>query len=337
MVLELREFQPTTLAPLIEQDDITEEFRLASAFPEELSYDNSYAFNVIKQAARRAARITGFNSTAPIRGVEELEQVSGSLTKIQESYYFNENDLLKINRPRTPEERTSTINQSLRDIVELSRSIDYTVEYLRAKLVYDRRLVYTDVGTEVSIDIELDYPEGNDIVAATKWNEPGSTPLEDLSVAVEQYAKENGGANPDRMDISQKVESALLRNDQIRTEIYGADHGGRIVRRDQLQLLFTELGLPQYYVNKDKTEFAEVQGGKLVYTVKPHLDDEKVVLYADVMGATVHGITVENNYTHGKFVEPVLEQNPRSESIIVGEAVIPAIKAVNSNVIITAL
>lgn len=337
MVLELREFQKSTLTPILQQDDISETLHLASVFPAAQSYDNGYAFDVIKQAARQASRITGFNATAPIRGFADIEQISGKLTKIQDSYYFDENDLLKINRPRTPEERESTINESLRDVVELSRGIDYTVEYLRAQLVYNGRLLYTDAGTEVSLDIQLDRPDGNDIAVTNVWDGAGATPIEDLQAAVAQYESENNGAAPDRMDISQKVESALLRNEQIRTEVYGAEHGGRIVRRAQLQELLSELGLPMYYVNKDKTAFVSIVDGVKKLETRKHLDDEKVVLYANEMGATVHGITVENNYGHGKFVEPVMEQNPRTESIIVGEAVIPALKAINSNVIMTVL
>lgn len=337
MVLELKEFQKSTLTPLVQQDDTSDTMHLASAFPAAFSYDNSFAYDVIKQAARQASRITGFNATAPIRGYADIEQVSGKVTKIQDSYYFDENDLLKINRPRTEDERTQTINTALRDVVELARGVDYTVEYLRAQLVYNGRLLYTDAGTEVSLDITLDRPDGNDITVANAWGEPGSTPIQDLQAAVEQYASENHGAEPERMDISQKVESTLLRNDQIRTEIYGTDHGGRIVRSSQLQELLSELGLPMYYVNKDKTGFVSIVEGKKELEIRKHLDDEKVVLYANEMGATVHGITAENNYAHGKFTETVEEKNPRSESIIVGEAVIPTIKAINSNVIMTVL
>lgn len=339
MVIELPQFQKEELTPLVKMasENNPNTLHLAEVFPDEQVFDNNYAFAVIEQAARRAARITGFNSSAPITGFADVQQVSGKLTKIQDSYYFNETDLLRINRPRTEAEREMTIINALKDVGELARGIDYMVEYLRAKLVYNGELVYSDVGTEVSLNIKLDRPEGNDVNVATTWNEAGSTPLDDLREAVKQYQATNNGASPDRLDMSQEAESALLRNEQIRTEVYGQDNGGRIVRRQQLQDLLTELGLPAYYVNTDKTAFTSIQDGKKVTEVKDNLDSDKVVLYSSHMGSTVRGITVENNYNTGKFTEPVLEQNPRTESIIVGEAVIPAIKAINSNVIMTVL
>src|SRR5699024_11533074 len=96
----------------------------------------------------------------------------------------------------------------------------------------------------------------------------------------------------------------------------------------QLMNIFTQHNLPEYYFNHDHTTFENIVDGERVLVTKDHLESEKVVLYDEVMGFTARGdVKVDGVYRHGKFVQTYTEPKPERETIIVGEAAIPAFKA----------
>lgn len=337
-IFNLEEFEQDALMALIEVRP-EYSFRLAPVFPPQYSYDNKYAIDAIKAQARLASKITGFNATAPIRSYAELEQVSGKVTKIMDSYYFKESDLIEINRPRTgTNERETAINRVLLDVVELANGVDYVLEYLRARLVYDGVVEYSDPSTLVKIEFDVNRPEGNDMAAAVAWDQPDADPIADLQLALEQYRAENNEADPDRVDLSRHAEALLKRSKAVKEEVHGTG-SNRIVTTALLQELFANIGLPEYFVNRDVTSIETLEenaDGKMVRVRKQrkHLDDNKVVLYGAQMGNTIHGITAENGYKHGKFVSHVNEQNPPTQAVIVGEAAIPALTANSANVVL---
>jgi hypothetical protein len=151
--------------------------------------------------------------------------------------------------------------------------------------------------------------------------------LEDIQAAVKQYQKENQRRKPAVMHMTSATEALLLKNEQIRTQVYGNNNGGRLLTKGDIQNALSALGLPPYQINDDVivVNNEEVQ----------LLADNKVILLGADLGKTMIGPTVENNYNPGKFVTPLIQENPPGQTVIVGEAVFPALKRPQSIVIMS--
>ena len=52
------------------------------------------------------------------------------LTKIQDAYFLDENDLIRFNNPRSQDELTQIINQTLINTNNLSEGVEKTKEFL---------------------------------------------------------------------------------------------------------------------------------------------------------------------------------------------------------------
>lgn len=327
MPLHLDEFQREQLQGYIENVPPAREYLLASFMPEDPVYDINFAYNVINGAYAQAASITGWNASAPLRDKKELAKEFAEVAKLQHGTRLDEEELLSFNRPRSDAERAQVIDYVYDTTDDLIQGVDDTKEYLRAQAIYNGGIKYDDPINDVHIDFEFAIPVGNKVSVTTKWSQPGAKPLEDLQAAVKQYQKENQRQKPAVIHMTSATEALLLQNEQIRTQIYGKDNGGRLLTRDNVQAAFTALGLPNYQINDD---VIVVDGEE-----KQLLEDGKVVLLGAKLGQTKVGPTVENNYTPGKFVTPLIEENPPRQTVIVGEAAFPALQRPQSIVIMS--
>ncbi|WP_420494424.1 major capsid protein [Macrococcus psychrotolerans] len=335
-MLEIKEFNDATLQAFVREADNrnTNNYPLAEAFPQEVTYDINAIYNVVSDTVRAAASITGFNSGAPLRSKGEGEKAMIELTKIQHGYYLDEVELLQFNKPRDPQERQAVIEKVFLKIADLSYGVDDIKEFLRAGLTYRGEFKYSNPVDKIEIDVKLNRPSENTIQITNKWNTPEGTPIADLISAVEQYQKTNGNKKPDYIVMNSKTFSAFKRNPELKGQIYGNSTDTRIVRDASVYELLTELGLPPIQIDDNITGIEQLDGTVKVYQ---NLEDGKVVLRAAQLGKTFTGPSVENNYVPGKYVQTVIEKDPSSEKTIVGEVAIPALQAINSTVLMTVL
>ncbi|GIN93329.1 hypothetical protein J22TS1_43800 [Siminovitchia terrae] len=327
MPLHLDEFQREQLQGYIENVPPAREYLLASFMPENPVYDINFAYNVINGAYAQAASITGWNASAPLRDKKELAKEFAEVAKLQHGTRLDEKELLSFNRPRSDQERAQVIDYVYDTTDDLIQGVDDMKEFLRAQAIYNGGIKYDDPINKVHIDFEFEIPSGNKITVTTGWDQPSATPLTDVQAAVKQYQKENQRQKPSVMHITSATEAHLLQNEQIRVQVYGKDNGGRLLTRNDVQAAFTALGLPNYQINDD---VIVVDGEE-----KQLLEDGKVVLLGANLGKTMVGPTVENNYTPGKFVTPLIQENPPGQTVIVGEAAFPALQRPQSIVIMS--
>lgn len=345
MVVELKEFQTDTLRSFVENVQNPRNYRLASAFPDEQVFEDTFVFDLLSDTPVIASKVTGFDASSPIRTMGQAKQAMGHMTKIQDAFFIEETLKRKLYSPRrNTNERQVALDNAYMDIGNLAIGIDDTVEYLRSQLVYNGIVQYTDNFTQSKIQFEVDRPEGSNMGAEVPWSEDGADPFGDLKRAVKQYqTATNSRRLPERIDIAPDVEEALLNSRYVKEALYGEDTSMRLIGSVELQSLFTRAGLPPYYVNRDTVSFEDIVDdgtGRGIRQIvnKPYLDNGKVVLYDNYMGATARGSVEENGtFKFGKFVQPIQEVNPPRETVIVGEAVVPQLKAVNNNVIMNVL
>lgn len=332
MVLEDKAFQKATLQAFINKGDADRDvsvYPLAQAFPIEQVESIENVYNIIETQLNVAASITGFNSGSPIRNKGQGKQAMAKLTKIQDAYFLDENDLIRFNNPRSQDELTQIINQTLINTNNLSEGVEKTKEFLRAQMAYTGKFEYNDPRTETKISFELDRPKENDLVSAAEWGTEEATPITDLLLAIEQYQKTNGNTKPEVINMNSKTLAKFKRSGQIKTELYGDSRSPRLVRDSDFNQLLNEFGIPAIQVDDSETAIEQLDGTNKVYK---HLPDGRVVLRAAVLGKTLSGPSVENNYGKGKFVEAVISQDPHTEKTIVGEVALPVTQNINGTV-----
>lgn len=327
MPLHLDEFQRDRLQGYIENVPAQREYLLSSIMPQEQTSDINFAFNVINGQYSNSASITGWNASAPLRDKKEIEKAFAEVAKVQHGVRLDEKELLAFNRPRSDQERAQVIEYVYTTTDELSQGVDDIEEYMRAQAIYTGGLKYDDDENDIHIDVDFDIPEENKINVTTDWSDSSSTPLADIQAAVKQYQANNQRRKPVMMHITSATEALLLQSEQIRVQVYGNSNGGRLLTKSDIQNSLTALGLPPYQVNDDVIVVNNEE--------KQLLEDNKVVLLGSELGKTFVGPTVENSYNPGKFVVPHISNNPPSQTVIVGEAVFPALQRPQSIVIMS--
>lgn len=334
MVLEYEDFAPETLTTFVENVIPPKTYPLASVFPEEPVDDIDFVYGILNQTYAKAASITGFNSSAPLRSHKELEKVTGELTKLQHALYLDEKDLYKFKNPRTDREKQSIIDRTLVDVGDLAVGVQDTKELLRAQVTYNGRIQYRDPVNKTGVDIVFERPEANDIDVTVPWTDKvNSTPLADLEVGLAQYKKENSQKAPGKLHITSATESLLKGNEEIRRQVFGSVSGGsRRLTAEDVQGALTDLGLPRYAVDDSFTVMEGVNGEDVVIK---HLSDDKVVLFASTLGKTFIGPAKEKGWATGIFAKPIMMDDPEGEKVIVGETTFPAFQNQNSTVIVT--
>lgn len=335
-VLNEPEFEQASLQAFIDasQENNPTTYPLAEAFPVENTVDINSVYNVVKQAVRAAASITGFNSGAPLRSRGEGEQLMVQLSKIQHAYFLDEIDLLNFNRPRTPEEKQQIIDKIFYNIADLSFGVDDIKELIRAELTYRGRFHYNNPVDQIELSFELDRPAANDITVTNAWDTDAATPLTDIENAIAQFQATNGRKKPDYIVMNSATYSALRKHPQIKAEVYGTSTDTRIVKDADFQELLTALGFPAIQIDDNATGVEQLDGSiKMI----EHIEKGKVCLRSRILGKTLSGPAVENNYAPGKFVKKVINDDPSTEKTIVGEVAMPIVQAVNSTVLMTVL
>ncbi|MDW4175300.1 major capsid protein [Staphylococcus saprophyticus] len=335
MVLLDPQLQPTELQAFIaardEQNAAANLYPLASAFPTEEVEDIEGVYDIIEQQINVAASITGFNSGAPIRSKGQGKQAIAQLTKIQDAYHLDEKELYHYRNPRTSAEKQKVIDNVLMSTNDLSDGVEKTKELLRASMAYNGRFDYEDPRTETKISLDLDRPTENNLTVSQAWGTDDATPISDLQSAIEQYQATNGNKKPEIINMNSKTFTKLKRSGQVKLELFGDTNTPRIVKDADFQSLLDSFGLPAIQIDDSETAIVQLDGTNKI--VK-HLEDDKVVLRAAVLGKTLSGPSVENNFAKGKFATTVISQDPVSEKTIVGEVALPVTQNINGTVFV---
>lgn len=319
MPTHLEEFQGEQFQGYVESVPPSRTYPLARFLPVEPIDDIDFSYGVINNKYGRAASITGWNASTPLRDKKELEKVYGSIAKIQHGFRLDEKEILKFNRPRTEGEKKRAVEAVYNDTDELIYGVDDTEEYLRAQALYNGVLNYKDEDNDLEIEVTFDLLDENKITAATPWSDPASTPLTDIQVAVRQFQKTNKRQKPVAMHMTSVTEANLLQNEQVRVQVFGENNGNRIVTQENLRAVFTALGLPPYEINDD---VYSLDGEEEVQ----FLADNKVVFLGADLGKTFLGPTEENNFNPGKFGVTKRESDPPRQFVRVGEAAFPGLQ-----------
>lgn len=315
-MLTLDQFRGEEFQGYVENVPRQNEYLLSSFLPDKTVYDLKFAYNVINKAYARTASITGFNSDAPLRDKDGLAKHFGEVAKVQHGFKIDEEELLRFNRPRVPEERQEAIDYVYDQTDNLVQGVYDIEEWMRAQVLYHGRLEYKE--HDVVIDVDYGIPSENKLTADTAWDAEGANPLSDIKALVKQFQKQNNNKKPVVIHMSSEKEGQLLMNDQIRLQVYGESTSQRLVTQEQLRAVFSALSLPPYQINDDVVDNGDGE--------KRLLPESRIVALGADLGKTFIGPTVEKNYQPGIYVLPIIEVKPPQQEVYVGETVFPALQ-----------
>ncbi|MCM3651325.1 major capsid protein [Metabacillus litoralis] len=320
MPLHMDEFQGEEFQGYVENVPAARSYLLQRFLPNKTTKDIDFAYNVIDGKYGQAASITGFNATAPLRDKNGLAKAFGSVAKVQHGFRLDEKEILKFNRPRDNEEKSQAVDYVYDETDDLIQGVYDTEEWMRAQVLYNGALVYNDTVNDIQVNITFDIPAENKLNVTTAWSDPASKPLDDIQAGVNQFMETNQRRKPIVMHMTSVAEANLLKNTQIKNQVYGNPTDQRLLTKQDLQNVFSALGLPPYEINDDAVDLYGTGATQL-------LADNKVVLLGENLGNTFIGPTVEKNFESGIYVVPeIKETNPPSQSVFVGETVFPALQ-----------
>lgn len=329
MPLHIDEFQQPEFQGYVENVPKTRAYLLERFLPTKPTKDINFAYNVINNKYAQAASITGFNAGAPVRDKQGLEKHFGSVAKLQHGFRLDEEEILRFNRPRDDEERDMAVEYVYDQTDNLITGVYDAEEFLRAQALYAGALTYNDTVNDIQLNVDFGIPAENKLTVTKAWSDPTSTPLEDIQAGVDQFKAANNNKMPVVIHMTGKAESYLLKNQNIKYQVYGNPTDQRLLTKADIQNVFTALGLPPYAINDDVVDVYGTGATQL-------LADNKVVFLGENLGQTFIGPTVEKNFQTGVYVVPVIQEtNPPKQEVFVGETAFPALQRTKAIVHLT--
>lgn len=256
-------------------------FTLSQFLPDTPIDDIDFRANVGGGGLARVASYRSYDAESPIGQREGTTKIQGELPPISEKLRLAEYDRLKLRKLDT-----GIRDAILDDAVVLARNIQARAEVARGQALQDGKVTIAENG----LSLVADFGRDADLTqtAATKWNAGGNV-FEDLDAWRELYSGKGNGT-PGTIVVSRQVISAVIRNETVRAQVYGAaDTSSRIVTVEALNSVLGALGLPVFSVY-------EAQVRDAAGAAKPILDPTKILFLPDAglkVGETLWGTTAE--------------------------------------------
>ncbi|MDR2256982.1 MAG: major capsid protein [Arthrobacter sp.] len=286
MALELTDLyqSPAELTQYVRQalaDQPQNRFALAAFLPDTQIDDIDFRASVGGGGLARTASFRAYDTESPISGRQSVAKIQGELPPISVKRRLSEYDRLKMRK------LDAGIQDAIfNDAVELAREIQARAEVARGELLQTGKVTIAENGLTLTADFGRDADLTQ--TAATKWNANGDV-FDDLDTWRELYSRKGNG-NPGTIIVSRQIISAVVRNEKVREQVYGAsDTSSRIVTMEALNSVLGALGLPTFSVY-------EAQVANAAGVATPILNPNKVLFLPDdslKIGETLWGTTAE--------------------------------------------
>ena len=244
--------------------------------------DVEFRANITQGGLRRAGRFRAYDTEAPISGRKGIARISGELPPLSEKRLLGEYDRLRMRK--VPDAIRNVI---FNDAVELAQALRTRMIMAKADAIIDGKVTLAENGLELEADFQR-LP-GHSVTASTLWNVTGSgaaDPVIDQESWFSTFRVTQSG-NPVRAITSQRVMSALMRNDKVRAQALPVGSTQGIVTRDAVNALFTSFGHPALEIFDAQVEDWAGNATRLFP------DDVIVYVGASKIGETLWGTTAE--------------------------------------------
>lgn len=213
-------------------------FQLLSILPAQPVNDLNYRFSRGSGAGLlEAASFRAYDAEPDFGKREGISRVTGELPAIGKQYLLGEYDQLRL---RNADQEVRDL--LLRDSVRIARQIETRFEFARGQALVEGRVTLSEGGVEASVDFGRNA--AHSVAPAILWSSHDTAvPLDDLQTWVDVYVATNGAA-PGRFLTSTAVRNHLLRNAQIRGQVFPNATVAPYINVTMLNQVLSDFGLP---------------------------------------------------------------------------------------------
>ena len=281
-----------------ELDTLNEnQFSLSRWLPNQTIDDLRYKMESGPVGLLDVADFRAYNAEPTFGRREGIRAIEGSLPPMGRQMTLNEYDQLIL---RGSEEKVRDL--LLRDSARIANVMGRRMEVARADAIFNASVtIGTDAQAENGLRLTVDFNRSasHEPAPAVLHDDPTAEALDELISWAEIYEATNG-TRPGAILTSERVVRVWLRNGQILSAIRGTDSTAR-VRRNDLDDLFSDEGLPPIYTYAGNATFADGTGTRATRRIGA---DHKMALLpapggsttteGGQMGASLWGSTVES-------------------------------------------
>lgn len=256
-----------SLFPAVDVDDIKFEFYKGG--------DNKTAMG----------HVQAFNGEAHTSGREGAEKYIERMDPIKEKIALEEDLYYKFVKGQSPRR---IVRALFDDVGNMYNSVRYRIEKMRMDAIAEGVITIDDNGYKRTIDLLIpDNQKATITTTEDKWSDlANSTPIEDILTWLKQID------NPGRILTSDTVLTYLLRNQNVRAEIFNDSNTTQRLTQDILNEYFNTLNIPPVATYDEKVYKYSSNGSKTKVRLFP--ENKFVVLPSDPVGETQQTETVES-------------------------------------------
>lgn len=299
----------------MENERLTVETYASTFLPEENTYSNTFAYDVIKKSNQIAAMI-GVGAEPPVVDRDAVATRMGELAKYGIKSIVTEEELLQLNQPRNSAEESALVDKLLVKGADLVTMIQSRIDVSKSQALTTGKISYNSNGVKVEVDYTKDMPKNHKVklTAGKDWTNKDADIIGDLISWVENFEK-NSGETPEVILMSRETQALMMKNDTIITEAAGNASTGRSrISVAELGQALSGYGLPPVQVvTKRKVTVKDIYTGK--DEVIEYFPKERVVMTAKGVGKFLFGPTVEKDFQPG-IVLDAYDKNEPIQSIL---------------------
>lgn len=254
-------------------------------FPEEKK--EALEIDMVKGASNLpvSAKVHAFDTEAEIGSREGAEVFSQDMALIKKKIKIPEKTIIALESPRNNKEEEDMIKNIFRDVDNLVASVKTRVECMRMEALSTGKIQINENGVKASID----YGMPAEHRAAKTWLSGTPKILEDMEEMVEKIVDDTG-FTPVRVLTSKKNLSAILRDERIRSAVYGVN-SAKLLTVAELNAFLVQQKLPQIAIYDKKYRIQDAKGK---YATKRFLPEDAFIMMPEgKMGDTFYGVTAE--------------------------------------------
>ncbi len=312
-ITHLTEFQKPALKGVVEVVDkqkLEVQDSLLNFLPDEETYDQEFAYNVVSTTSQMGAMI-GIGNEPPIRDRDEVAKRMGTLAKYGWKDIVTENELLKLHNPRNDGEFKALTDKLIADGGTVVSELRDRINVTKAQALTTGQVTYDGNNVKVAIDFTEDMPAEHKIALTgdNAWSNEDADVIGDLIAWDQQYQDENG-QQADTIFMTRQTQALLLKNTVIVNEAAGFATSGRTrVSIDELNSVLGGYGLPSITVVKKTSARVKnpVTGGFDNIELYP---EGRVIFVSRGVGSFLLGPTVENGFQPGIVLQAYDKQEP---------------------------
>ncbi len=322
-ITHLAELQKPALRGIVEEVDkqkLEMQDTVLNFLPDEETYDQEFAYNVISTTSQMGAMI-GIGNEPPIRDRDAVARRMGELAKFGWKDVVTENELLKLHNPRNDGEFKALTDKLIADGATVVSELRDRINVTKMQALTTGKVNYDDNNVKAAIDFTEDIPEEHKIALTgdNTWANPEHDVIGDLIAWDKQYQDENG-VQADAILMTRETQALLLKNVVIVNETTGIANSGRTrVSNAELNSVLDGYGLPGItIVRKTSARVKNTSTGE-VETVELY-PEGRVIFISGGVGKFLLGPTVENNFQPGIVLQAYDKQEP-IESVLRAAAI----------------